>query len=184
MRLSGISLAVDDRRRVARMLHAIGNFERISDHALNLLRSARELATKKITLSASARAELATLEEAIVEILRLTEQAYAAADPERAARVEPLEQVVDLLSETIRLHHIDRLQTGACTIEKGFILADILNNYERIADHCSNIAMAVLEVDADRYQPHEYLAQVKMMDNPAFRRAFLAYRDRYLSRIV
>ena len=102
---------------------------------------------------------------------------------ELAQKVEPLEQVIDVLTETIRLHHVDRLQSGACTIERGFVLADILNNYERISDHCSNIAVAVLEARSDTYDPHEYLRQIKNMDSPRFRELFTFYRQKYVDHI-
>ena len=100
-------------------------------------------------------------------------------DTSLAQKVEPLEQVIDLLTQDVRLHHVDRLQSGDCTIENGFVLADILNNYERISDHCSNIAVAVLEADLDLFDPHEYLRSVKSMENPAFKTLFTQYQEKY-----
>ena len=179
VKLSGRSLSVSDSRNVAKILHTIGNFERMSDHALNLNDSSKEIADKELTLSAAAMDELASLHSAILEITHLTTEAYKTMDVKLAEKVEPLEQVIDLIIETIRMNHTKRLQTGECTIEKGFVLADILNNYERISDHCSNIAVAVLEADTDAYDPHEYLRQVKTMDNPKFKQLFTSYREKY-----
>ena len=181
VKLSGRSLTARDNRCVSKILHTIGNFERISDHARNLAESSRETAEKQLTLSESAKAELQTLQNAVLEIVKLTTDAYETMDTALAERVEPLEQVIDLLVETIRLHHTDRLQSGECTIEKGFVLADILNNYERISDHCSNIAVAVLESSSDAYDPHEYLRQIKTMDNPRFKSLFTGYKEKYLA---
>lgn len=179
VKLSGRSLSVSDSRIVAKILHTIGNFERMSDHALNLNDSSKEIADKELTLSAAAMDELTSLHSAILEITHLTTEAYKTMDVKLAEKVEPLEQVIDLIIETIRMNHTRRLQTGECTIEKGFVLADILNNYERISDHCSNIAVAVLEADTDAYDPHEYLRQVKTMDNPKFKQLFTSYREKY-----
>ena len=179
VRLSGKKLSSHDSKVVAKILHAIGNFERISDHALNLVESAREIMEKKVEMSEKAVRDLSCLEDAVMEILRMSTVAYEKMDRSLAERVEPLEQVIDLLTETIRMNHINRLQSGDCTIERGFVLADILNNYERISDHCSNIAVAVLEADTDMYDPHEYLRQSKTMENPRFREAYMEYRDKY-----
>ena len=124
--------------------------------------------------------ELNSLQDAVLEITRLTSDAYAAVDASLAEKIEPLEQVIDTLTETIRLRHTSRLQSGECTIEKGFVLADILNNYERISDHCSNIAIAVLEANSDIYDPHQYLKEIHTMDNPRFRNYFNDYREKYV----
>ncbi|MBQ7572662.1 MAG: Na/Pi cotransporter family protein [Clostridia bacterium] len=181
VRLSERTLSLADNRNVAKMLHVIGNFERISDHALNLTKSAKELDEKKLEMSEQAMSELKALANAIDEIINLSITAYNNMDISSAGKVEPLEQVIDLITETIRTNHIERLQSGECTIERGFVLADILNNYERISDHCSNIAVAVLEADTDMYDPHEYLRKVKSMDNPDFKKRFEAYKDKYFS---
>ncbi|MBO6210515.1 MAG: Na/Pi cotransporter family protein, partial [Schwartzia sp.] len=179
VRLSQSALSVSDNRKTAKILHSIGNFERISDHAINLVFAAKEISEKNVEMSEAAAQELHVLESAVSEILRLTTEAYAKTDIALAEKVEPLEQVIDLLTDRIRLRHIDRLQAGACTIERGFVFADILSNYERISDHCSNIAVAVLEADADVFDPHEYLRQIKTMDNPRFRELYTAYKEKY-----
>lgn len=179
MRLSQKDLSTRDSRTAAKMLHSIGNFERMSDHALNLVDSAKEMDEKKIVMSPAAARELAVLEQALSEIVQMTVLAYINMDTAFAEKVEPLEQVIDLLTDQIRFNHTERLQRGECTIERGFVLADLLNNYERISDHCSNIAVAILEADLDVFDPHEYLRSVKTMDNPAFRERFNAYKNQY-----
>ena len=179
VRLSGKELSSTDKRTASKILHSIGNFERISDHALNLVSSAQEMLEKKIVMSDDAVAELKNLGDAVKEIIALSTDAYASMDTSLAQKVEPLEQVIDLLTQDVRLHHVDRLQSGDCTIENGFVLADILNNYERISDHCSNIAVAVLEADLDLFDPHEYLRSVKSMENPAFKTLFTQYQEKY-----
>ncbi len=179
VRLSGKELSSTDKRTASKILHSIGNFERISDHALNLVSSAQEMLEKKIVMSDDAVAELKNLGDAVKEIISLATNAYASMDTSLAQKVEPLEQVIDLLTQDVRLHHVDRLQSGDCTIENGFVLADILNNYERISDHCSNIAVAVLEADLDLFDPHEYLRSVKSMENPAFKTLFTQYQEKY-----
>ena len=179
VRLSGKELSSTDKRTASKILHSIGNFERISDHALNLVSSAQEMLEKKIVMSDDAVAELKNLGDAVKEIISLSTNAYTSMDTSLAQKVEPLEQVIDLLTQDVRLHHVDRLQSGDCTIENGFVLADILNNYERISDHCSNIAVAVLEADLDLFDPHEYLRSVKSMENPAFKTLFTQYQEKY-----
>ena len=183
VRLSGKGLSIRENRKVSKMLHTIGNFERISDHALNLTESSKEISEKKIQMSEQALSEIKRLGDAVLEIVDITTKAYIDSDTALAEKVEPLEQVIDLLEKNIRLHHVDRLQSGDCTIERGFVLADILNNYERISDHCSNIAVAVLEADKDFFDPHEYTKNVRSEDNENFRRMFDEYKDKYLSEV-
>lgn len=162
--------------------YTIGNFERISDHSLNLTEASHEISEKRILMSEQAVSELRTLGNAVNEIISLATTAYEKNDVTTAEKVEPLEQVIDLLTETIRLNHTGRLQTGECTLERGFVLADILNYYERISDHCSNIAVAVLESDADTYDPHEYLKQMRAKDNNRFSVLYEEYKERYAFR--
>lgn len=178
VKVSALSLSEADSRKTGRMLHAIGNFERLGDHALNLLESGKEMHSKKITFSAQAYDELTVLTDALIEIITLTNNAYAENDAELASRVEPLEQVIDRLTEKVRKRHIDRLKAGECTIELGFILSDILNNCERISDHCSNIAVAVIESATDGYDAHNYLSSVKS-GNEVFDEEFRQYKEKY-----
>ena len=129
----------------------------MSDHAVNLVDSAEEIHDKKIVFSESATKELSVMTAAINEILELTTTAFVNNDLEVAAKIEPLEQVIDKLKAKLKNRHIQRLQKNECTIETGFVFSDILTNYERIADHCSNIAVCLIEVANDSFDTHEYL---------------------------
>ncbi|MBQ7661321.1 MAG: Na/Pi cotransporter family protein [Clostridia bacterium] len=181
IKLSGSKNTQRDKRRIAKMLHSIGDLERISDYARDLTKSAMEIKEKKLEISDQAKAELTTLSKAVAEIVSLTADAFIHSDAATAARVEPLEQVIDLLVAKCRENHIHRLQGGACTLERGFVLSDTLNSYERISDHCSNIAIAVLEEGKEEYRPHRYMQQTKSGGDPAFQGLFQDYRQRYLS---
>ena len=155
----GISIA--DSRTVSRLLHAIGDFERLGDHALNLQESARELHEKELHFSAAAEAELEVLLSALRDILDQALNSFSADDPDTAKKVEPLEETVDRLIEEIRVRHIQRLQTGECTIRLGFVLNDLLTNFERVSDHCSNIAVSIIEEHNGEADRHAYLHSVK-----------------------
>ena len=180
VRLSSRALSDEDSRNVSKQLHTIGDFERIGDHAVNLLKTAQEIHEKEIKFSGSATMELQTLFSALEEILTITTKAYAENDLRLAGRVEPLEQVIDGLVADIKSNHIARLQKGHCTIEMGFVLSDLLTNCERVSDHCSNIAVAQIETALNTYQAHEYLNTLKTSDDAAFRGAFNDYRAKYL----
>ena len=140
-----------------------------------------EIKEKKLKISEHAKAELKTLSKAVAEIVSLTTDAFVHSDAELAASVEPLEQVIDLLVAKCRENHIRRLQDGVCTLERGFVLADTLNSYERISDHCSNIAIAVLEEGKEELNPHRYMQQVKSGDDPVFQKLFREFQACYLS---
>lgn len=161
VRLASNKLSAEDSMLVSKMLHTIGDFERLGDHAVNLLCSVRELQGKKLSFSPAAQEDLTLLSSALTEILALTAEAYEKNDAEIAARVEPLEQTIDRLVERIKDKHVARLQNGECTIQLGFILADLLNNFERISDHCSNIAVSVIEIKHNTFDTHQYLNRVK-----------------------
>ncbi len=178
VKLSAQSLSQENSHVVSKMLHAIGDFERLGDHALNLLKAAREMHDKGITFTEQAREELKVLTAAIREILDITGRAYVENDLALAAQVEPLEQVIDGLIAKIRANHINRLQSGVCTIEMGFVLSDILTNYERISDHCSNVAVAIIEVEHDSFDTHQYLNGVKF-GNEEFNSSFDMYHAKY-----
>lgn len=181
IKLSGSKNTQKDKRRIAKMLHSIGDWERISDYARDLTKSAMEIKEKKLEISEQAKAELNMLSKAVAEIVSITTDAFVHSDAELAARVEPLEQVIDLLVAKCRENHISRLQDGVCTLERGFVLADTLNSYERISDHCSNIAIAILEEGKEKFSPHEYMQQVKSGDDPVFQKLFRDYQTCYLS---
>ena len=178
VRLSSKALSADDTKKISKMLHAIGDFERLGDHAVNILRAAKELHDKGLHFSDEATRELAVLTGAIGEILTITTEAYQKNDTNLSTRVEPLEQVIDQLIAEIKNRHIERLQRGACTIEMGFILSDLLSNYERVSDHCSNIAVAIIEVNRNSFDTHQYLNAVKYGDE-AFNQVFDQYAGKY-----
>jgi len=165
VKLSAKELSDTDSKKISKMLHAIGDFERMGDHAVNLMRVFEELHTKKLTFSQQAQQEITVLQNAIREILDMTVKAYVDTDLAVASQVEPLEQVIDKLVAAIKSRHIARLQAGSCTIELGFILSDLLNNYARISDHCSNIAVSIIEISHASYDTHEYLNTVKSGDS-------------------
>ena len=162
VQISQHGLSMEDIHTVARLLHAIGDFERIGDHALNIQESARELHEKGLSFSGSAEAELRVLERALEDILTASVDCFQADDPAAAKTVEPLEETIDQLTAEIRARHIRRLQNGECTVQLGFILSDLLTNLERVSDHCSNIAVCVIEEREDHAeQRHAYLHDFK-----------------------
>ena len=162
VKLSACSLDVRDSKQVTKLLHIIGDFERISDHAVNIVESAEEMKDKKISFSEEAQRELAVMRLAIDDILTATRDAFVNNDVKKAADIEPLEQVVDDMRDQIKLNHIIRLQKSECTIEHGFVLSDLLTNFERVSDHCSNIAGCVIEIsEFDALDMHKYLADVR-----------------------
>ena len=171
-------MTASDSDESGRLLHMISDFERVADHAVNILESAEELHAKKIELPLDAQEELTTLERAVREISSLSLQAFETGDLETASRVEPLEQVIDTLKDQLRTRQIARLQKGACSLETGFIWTDLLTNFERVADHCSNIAGCVLETQHKSLDLHEYLDGVKQ-SAPEFRREYEAYSRKY-----
>ena len=165
VKLSSQALSSQDSQRISKMLHTIGDFERLGDHAVNLLKTAREMHDKDIHFSESATRELQVLSDAVSKILAITSTAYTNNDVEAAGWVEPLEQVIDDLAAAIKNNHINRLQSGECTIEMGFVLSDALNNYERVSDHCSNIAVAIIELVHNSFDTHHYLNDIKTNDS-------------------
>lgn len=159
--ISQHGISITDSRTVSRLLHAIGDFERLGDHALNLQDSARELHEKELHFSAAAEAELDVLLSALRDILDRALDSFSSDDPDSAKDVEPLEETVDRLIEEIRVRHIQRLQKGECTIRLGFVLNDLLTNFERVSDHCSNIAVSIIEEHNGEADRHAYLHSVK-----------------------
>ena len=179
VKLSARSLTTSESHEVTKLLHLIGDFERISDHALNLVESAEEIKSKNIIFSAEAKNELTALKSAVLDILSMTETAYIENDIAVAMKVEPLEQVVDYLKDHIRLQHILRLQNSKCTIEHGFVLSDILTNLERVSDHCSNIAGCLVEMSAkNALDLHGYLRSIKKSGED-FEQLYKEYMQKY-----
>ncbi|MBO5313057.1 MAG: Na/Pi cotransporter family protein [Clostridia bacterium] len=179
VQLSSYSLSQSDSIMVSKLLHTIGDFERLSDHAINILKVSEELSTKKIVFSKEATAEIAVITRAITEILDLTAESFTTSNLDLAIKVEPLEQVIDGLISGTKANHITRLQAGACTIELGFVLSDLLNNYSRVSDHCSNIAVAIIETSHSSFGTHEYLNAVKSSKNEEFEAEFLKFKERF-----
>lgn len=179
VKLSGCELIDKDSEQVTKLLHIIGDYERISDHAVNIVESAEEMKDKKLSFSDEARHELSVLVAAVTETLEITEKAFVGNDVVLAAEIESLEQIVDELRDKIKLNHIQRLQKSECTIEHGFVLSDLLTNFERVSDHCSNIASCVIEISAyDALDMHKYLADMRD-GNKEYEARCAFYRDKY-----
>ena len=161
MKLNLMELDRTQNAEVSKILHTLSDFERIGDHAMNLAETAREIHEKKIEFSPDGQHELDVLQEAIYEILRLSFNAFSANDTSLAYRVEPLEEHIDDLCDEIKLHHVERLQIGECSINLGFVYNDLLTNLERVADHCSNVAIAVIEMEENAYDAHDYVLRLR-----------------------
>ena len=178
VKISAIHISAEDSAEAAKLIKMTGDYERISDHAVNLLESVEEMRDKKITLTPDAAKELETLGDAVKEIITLSYNAFVNTDLESAKKVEPLEQVIDGLKEQLRINHIKRLQLGNCSIEAGFIWSDLLTNLERTSDHCSNIAGTVIDLADYNMNLHAYLRAIKN-DNPEFTESFNSYSQKY-----
>ena len=179
VKLSKKEINENDSKKISKILHTINDFERIGDHASNILDTAKEMHEKKISFSQDAKEELENLNDAISEILSITVKSFKNDDIELAEIVEPLEEVIDEIIDHVKSHHIDRLTKGECTIELGFILSDMLTNYERISDHCSNIAVAVIEAQREMFDAHEYLNNVKKNGEGRYYEYFEKYKKQY-----
>lgn len=179
MKITSKSLSQSQSEEVSKYLHTISDFERISDHALNISEAAKEIHNKDLQFSPEACHELDVIESAVREILSIAVGAFVENDPQRAARVEPLEEIIDGLCDEMKSHHVDRLQSGSCTLNQGFVFNDLLTNYERVADHCSNIAVAIIELESDSFDTHEYLNSVRAMKSSSFARYYEEYKQEY-----
>ena len=184
VKLSSREMSHADSQSVNTLLHTISDFERISDHSVNVLSSAEEIHAKSIEFSKDAQEELQVLEGAVQDVLSRTTDAFRKGDLHLAGKVEPLETVVDELVRAIKARHVVRLQTGSCSIEYGFVLEDLLTNYERVCDHCSNVAVAQIEVAQDSFDTHAYLNDLRYgnetKESEQFQRRLDRYRERYL----
>ena len=184
VKLSSREMSHADSQSVNTLLHTISDFERISDHSVNILSSAEEIHAKSIEFSKDAQEELQVLEGAVQDVLSRTTDAFRKGDLHLAGKVEPLETVVDELVRAIKARHVARLQTGSCSIEYGFVLEDLLTNYERVCDHCSNVAVAQIEVAQDSFDTHAYLNDLRYgnetKESEQFQRRLDRYRERYL----
>ncbi len=179
VRLSNNELSENMSHAIARMLHSIGDFERIGDHALNICKVAEEMHNKNIHFSEEARKEISVITSAVTEILNMAVDSFIDDDAETASHVEPLEQVIDKLNKELKARHVARLQNGECTIELGFVFTDLLTNYERVSDHCSNIAVYTVQLTSDKLDAHKYLAKIKNSQGGAFVRDYGMYEEKY-----
>ena len=164
---------------VSKILHTLSDFERISDHALNLAESAQEIHSKGLHFSEDASREMLVLSSAVSEILELSFSAFTDEDESLAYKVEPLEEHIDILCDEMKLRHVERLQSGHSSLSQGFVFNDILTNCERVADHCSNIAIAMIELSADNYSTHGYVLDLKEQRSHDFDRLYAQFAEKY-----
>ncbi len=179
VKLTGQEMTQRQNQDVSKYLHTITDFERISDYARNIAESAAEIHEKKIDFSENATRELATISAAVREVVRIAVQAFTENDLVLASRVEPLEELIDDLCDKAKRHHVERLQKGVCTIKQGFVFNDVLTSMERVGDHCSNIALAMLELEDDNFDTHAGQKHLKDDDPQAFQSAYDDYAARF-----
>ena len=182
VKLSGLNLSVHDNRILNTLLYSISDIERMADHAMAIAKAAEEIEEKKIEFSKQAQGELAVLEQAVLDIVDRTVAAYGSFDLEQAIKVEPQEQVIDALVREVKSRHVRRLRDGLCTVEYGFVLEDLLTACERTADHCSNVAVEMLQVSEGKLEAHEYLNALKsgeLYESTAFNQNFAKYKAKY-----
>lgn len=179
VKLSGVNMDKNDSTQITKLLHIIGDLERISDHAVNIVESVEEMRDKKISFSEEAKCELATMRTALINIVNVAEDAFKRGDISLAFEVEPIEEVIDDLRDAIKANHIERLKNSRCTIEHGFVLSDILTNFERVSDHCSNIGECVIEISKhEALDMHKYIEHIKEEDK-LFEQRYEYYKELY-----
>lgn len=179
VRITARELDAKQNESVSKYLHTLSDFERISDHAMNIAEAAQEIHSKKLRFSEDARRELAVLTGAMLEILELAVSAFVESDIEKAYVVEPLEERIDILCDEMKIRHIDRIQQGLCSLSQGFVFNDILTNFERVADHCSNLAIAMIELHGDSYDTHSYVINLKELHSHNFDALYEHYTEKY-----
>ena len=179
IKINNAELSHNDSQVVTTILHCIGDFERISDHAVNIMETVQKANKKNEHFSNKANAELDVYESAIREIVMMTYNVFADTDTELATHVEPLEEVIDHLNNEVKKKHVKRLRKGKCTIRLGFILSDLTTNYERVADHCSNIAAFIIQAKEDSFETHEYIGSIKERDSIRFNNEYNKYHNKY-----
>jgi len=182
VKLSGMNLSVHDNRILNTLLYTVSDVERMADHAMAVANTALEMEEKKIVFSNQAKGELAVLEQAVLDIVDRTVAAYGSFDLDGAIKIEPQEQVVDALVREVKSRHVRRLRDGLCTVEYGFVLEDLLTACERTADHCSNVAVEMLQVAEGKLEAHEYLSALKageLSESAAFSERFARYKAQY-----
>ena len=172
IRLSSRDLSEKDSKSLSMLLHCIGDLERISDHAVNIMEKAQEMNEKQLTFSDKGAQELEVYSRAVRDIMNMSIEAFKNDDIHLARQVEPLEEVIDYLNDELKQRHVKRLRSGECSVELGFVLSDITINYERVADHCSNLAVDLLRIHENVFDVHEYLEGLKENKDAAFREAY------------
>lgn len=179
LKISSKDLSVSESQVVSNLLHTIGDLERISDHAVNIVEAAEEMHQKKISFSKQALEEIPIIKNAVTEILNMSIDCFINSDVNLAKEVEPLEDVIDQLRTDLKARHIERLRKGICTIELGFILQDLLTNFERVSDHCSNIAVCLIRIKENSLDTHEYMNELKRLEKSEFMDEFNVYKSKY-----
>ena len=179
VKIAGKQLNATDNRAVTQLLHVVGDIERISDHAVNVAKAANEMAEKNIEFSENARRDVNTISDAVREVINLTVDSFTADNYNDAKKVEPLDQVIDKLRYKIKDNHIKRLRDGGCTVEMGFVLSDLLSDFERISGHCSNIAVSLLDPDSETVETHNYFRQIKEDGENEYYSQYQNYKEKY-----
>lgn len=179
VQLSSRRLSTRDSQTLSELLHCIGDFERISDHAVNILQSSKEMNDKKLKFSEEAQKEFKVFVAAVTEILSNSVEVFKNNDGDGACAIEPLEDVIDKINREMKKRHVARLREGKCTIEMGFILSNLTTDFERIADHCSNIAVCIIQIQENMFDTHEYLETLDKSENTEFRKLYKQYRETY-----
>ncbi|MBE7039912.1 MAG: Na/Pi cotransporter family protein [Ruminococcaceae bacterium] len=179
VKLSGKNLSAQDSREISKMLHSIGDFERIGDHAINICESAQEIRQKNIVFTDKARKEIEIISSAVKEILDMAVKAFVDDDTAIAECIEPLEEVIDNLKAKLKDNHIDRVKKSEYTIEVGFVFSDIITDLERVADHCSNIAACIIQIAQDSFDMHRYLSSIKRYEENSFKEQIEMYSEKY-----
>lgn len=179
VKLSSKNISTRDSQSLSIILHSISDLERISDHALDIVKSAEEIQTKGLSFSKNAKDEVDVLSRAVGDICALTTECFCKEDVELATHVEPLEETIDSLLKRIKKRHIKRLQKGKCTIEMGFILEDVLTGLERVSDHCSNIAVEMITIYDNAYNTHEYFKNFSDSERKAFDEEYQELINKY-----
>lgn len=179
VKISSRNISSEESHTVARLLHSINDFERIGDHALNLCQRGIEIKEKNIVFSDDAREELEVITKALIEIINITKNSFINDDIVEALLVEPLEQVIDKLNYELKDRHVNRLKEGRCTVSLGFVYSDILADYERISDHCSNIAVYTIQRNSSKINPHKFLENIRSSSNSEFNEEYKMYLKKY-----
>ena len=179
VKLNSHELSKEQNENVSKYLHTLSDFERISDHAINISERAAEMHSKKLTFSGNAQKEMEVVSSALLEILELSISAFTEEDLNKAYLVEPLEERIDILCDEMKLHHVERLQNGTCSLAHGFIFNDLMTDFERVADHCSNIAIAIIELNADCFDTHNYVINLKELHSHEFDKHYEEYAQKY-----